>query len=66
MSPSKSLRQKYVRQNDYLPIFLFGFPGFSKESGKFKHKDSEMQAIIRENLNKKAFFLLFGFRRFYV
>jgi hypothetical protein len=30
---------------------LFGFPGFSKESGKSKLKNSEIQTIMRENPN---------------
>jgi hypothetical protein len=44
--------------------FLFGFPEFSKESGKSKHKNIEIQTIIRDNPNKKAFFYLFGFPGF--
>jgi hypothetical protein len=45
---------------------LFGFPEFSKESGKSKLKNSEIQTIMGGNPNKKAVFLFFGFRRFYV
>jgi hypothetical protein len=33
---------------------LYEFPGFSKESGKFKLKNSEIQTIIREISNKKS------------
>jgi hypothetical protein len=46
--------------------FMFGFPGFLKESGKSKLKNSEIQTIMRGNPNQKAVFLFFGFRRFYV
>jgi hypothetical protein len=45
---------------------LFGFPGFSKETGKFKLKNSEIQTIMKENPNKKTVVLFFGFHRFYV
>jgi hypothetical protein len=43
---------------------LFGFPGFSKESGKSKLKNSEIQTIMRENSNKKIVFLCLGFPDF--
>jgi hypothetical protein len=45
--------------------FLFRFPGFWKESGKSKLKNSEIQTIMR-GANKKAVVLFFGFHRFYV
>jgi hypothetical protein len=35
---------------------LFEFPGFSKESGKFKLKNSEIETIMRGNPNKKNSF----------
>jgi hypothetical protein len=58
------------KKTDFLFEFhhnlLFGFPGFSKESGKSKLKNSKIQTIMRKNLNKKAVFLIFGFRRFCV
>jgi hypothetical protein len=48
---------------------LFGFPGFLKEFGKSKLKNSKIQTIMRENQNKKQFFysldfsdFMFGFR----
>jgi hypothetical protein len=48
---------------------LFGFQGFSKESGKSKLKNSKIQTIMRGNPNKKAVFycedfaiFIFGFR----
>jgi hypothetical protein len=53
---------KSVKSKQHETDFLFGFPGFSKESGKSKLKNNQIQTIMRVNPNKKAVFLFFGLR----
>jgi hypothetical protein len=65
-NPNKIWEIKTIKNRWISPIFCLDFPDFLKQSGKSKLKNIEIQTIMRGNPNKKAVFLFFGFRRFYV